>query len=89
MAAGGRPNGGNMGTERQLTGLGRLWKVSDVAEYLQVSTSWVYKQAEAGLIPLRRLGANLRFVPEEIQAYANGDWTPRNTVGSVLGRSRR
>ncbi len=89
MATGGRQTGDDMGTERQLNGLNRLWKVSDVADYLQVSSSWVYKQAEAGLIPLRRLGANLRFVPEEIQAYANGDWTPRNTAGGVLARPRR
>ncbi|MFZ4580165.1 MAG: helix-turn-helix domain-containing protein [Myxococcota bacterium] len=50
----------------------RLWKVGDVAEYLGVSKSWVYKAAESKELPVRRLGALLRFDPEAIQAYAAG-----------------
>jgi predicted DNA-binding transcriptional regulator AlpA len=66
----------------------RLWKVQDVADYLAMSTSWVYKQAEAGMLPTRRLGASLRFAQVEIEAYAKGLWKPPNTGASVLVRKR-
>lgn len=66
----------------------RLWKVSDVADFLQMSASWVYKQAEAGLLPVRRLGASLRFSQNDIRAYVAGTWRPPNTAGSVLARRR-
>lgn len=46
-----------------------LWKVADVARFLSVSTSWVYKEAEAGRLPCVRLGANLRFQPIAIRQY--------------------
>ncbi len=46
-----------------------LWKVADVARFLSVSTSWVYKEAEAGRLPCVRLGANLRFQPPAIRLY--------------------
>jgi predicted DNA-binding transcriptional regulator AlpA len=62
----------------------RLWKVNDVAEFLQMSVSWVYKQAEGGLIPVRRLGASVRFDPVEVRAFANGEWKPKNTGANVL-----
>lgn len=46
-----------------------LWKVADVARFLSLSTSWVYKEAEAGRLPCVRFGAALRFKPEEIRRY--------------------
>lgn len=46
-----------------------LWKVSDVARFLSLSTSWVYKEAEAGRLPCVRIGAALRFRPDAIRAY--------------------
>ncbi len=56
-----------------------LWTVREVAAFLKVSTSWVYKQAEAGLLPVRRIGANLRFYPTDIDAYARGTWSPTSS----------
>lgn len=47
-----------------------LWTVAQVAAYLSVSRSWVYQHAADGTLPCRRLGALLRFVPEEIRAFA-------------------
>ena len=47
-----------------------LWTVPQVAKYLQVSPSWVYRNASSGRIPTVRLGANLRFVPSEIKSWA-------------------
>ncbi len=66
----------------------RLWKVSDVADFLQMSTSWVYKMAEAGLLPVRRIGANLRFSPDEIRAYAAGTFTPTSGIALLKRPSR-
>jgi len=50
----------------------RLWDANDVARYLKVSRSWVYHRAEAGLLPLRRVGGLLRFDPAAIRAFAAG-----------------
>jgi len=52
--------------------MGSLWTVADVAAYLRVSRSWVYHRAEAGLLPCLRVGALLRFDPEKIRTYAQG-----------------
>ena len=47
-----------------------LWTANDVAQYLRVSRSWVYHRAESGELPYVRIGALLRFQPNEIRAYA-------------------
>ena len=49
-----------------------LWTVRDVAAFLQASTSYVYKAAERGEVPCRRVGALLRFVPAEVRGWALG-----------------
>ena len=49
-----------------------LWDAMHVARYLKVSRSWVYHQAEAGLLPHLRVGSLLRFDPDAIRAYAKG-----------------
>ncbi len=51
----------------------QLWDANDVARYLKVSRSWVYHRAEAGLLPLRRVGGLLRFDPAKIRAFAAGE----------------
>jgi excisionase family DNA binding protein len=50
----------------------RLWTAADVASFLRVSRSWVYHRAESGDLPYLRIGALLRFEPEQIKAYARG-----------------
>ena len=52
--------------------MGSLWTVADVATYLRVSRSWVYPRSAAGLLPCLRVGALLRFEPDAIRAYAQG-----------------
>jgi excisionase family DNA binding protein len=59
-----------------------LWDAVDVAKFLKVSRSWVYKRAELGELPHRRCGGLLRFDPDRIRAYARGD------AGRVLALSR-
>jgi excisionase family DNA binding protein len=50
-----------------------LWTVKEVAAYLKASTSYVYKAAERGELPCRRLGALLRFLPDQVRAWARGE----------------
>lgn len=55
------------------TDLEQLWTVADVATYLRVSRSWVYHRAELGELPCLRVGALLRFDPDQIRAFARGE----------------
>jgi excisionase family DNA binding protein len=57
-----------------------LWKVQDVARFLSMSISWVYKEAEAGRLPCVRIGAALRFRPDEIRAFLEGRCAPRGSL---------
>jgi excisionase family DNA binding protein len=57
-----------------------LWDANDVAAYLKVSRSWVYQRAEAGLLPVLRLGGLLRFEPDEVRAFARGDSRPPRLI---------
>lgn len=47
-----------------------LWDVTDVAEFLKVSRSWVYHQVEAGRLACIRICGLLRFDPAAIKALA-------------------
>lgn len=46
-----------------------LWDAKDVARYVKGSVSWVYKVAEAGLLPCLRIGSMLRFEPATVRAF--------------------
>jgi len=56
-----------------------LWDARDVACFLKCSPSAVYRWAELGQIPCRRIGTLLRFRPEEVEA-----WLDRNAGASIL-----
>ncbi len=58
---------------REAAGTEALWTVKEVASYFQVSHSWVYHRAEAGLLPCVRIGALLRFHAGAIRALARGE----------------
>lgn len=47
-----------------------LWDVPQAAEYLHMSKSWVYRAVEKNVIPSKRLGGALRFVPAHLRQYA-------------------
>ena len=57
-----------------------LWTTKEVAAFLRVSRSWVYHQAEAGLIPCLRVGSLLRYEPDAIRRFARGEWKPTNVI---------
>lgn len=49
-----------------------LWTAEDVATFLRVSLSMVYKLRRMGALPAVRVGALFRFQPDEVRAYARG-----------------
>jgi excisionase family DNA binding protein len=49
----------------------KLWTAKQVADYLNVSRSWVYQHAENGTLPRLQIGALVRFDPAAIRAYAH------------------
>ena len=58
---------GQLSREHALRGV--AW----VAEFLNVSKSWVYQAAASGTLPSIRVGAALRFDPEAIRAWLRGE----------------
>ncbi|RKH09748.1 DNA-binding protein [Corallococcus sp. CA053C] len=46
------------------------WTVEQAAKYLQVSKSWLYRQTEAGLVPVVRMGRSLRYRKADLDAWA-------------------
>lgn len=65
-----------------------LWDANDVAAYLKTSRSWVYKQAEAGLLPCLRIVGLLRFDPAAVRAFARGESARAARVVSLAGRRK-
>jgi hypothetical protein len=62
----------------------RLWKVADVAEYLQASESWVRHAAAAGNLPSIKVGGMLRFDPHAIRSLiSDAPECPVRVRGSV------
>jgi excisionase family DNA binding protein len=51
----------------------RLWDADDVAGFLSVSRSMVYKLEQAGELPCVRIGARVRFDPSVVRAFARGE----------------
>jgi excisionase family DNA binding protein len=60
-----------------------LWDAEDVASYLKVSRSMVYKLGQAGDLPCLRVGACLRFDPAVVRAFARGELRGRPGGGVV------
>ena len=58
---------GQLSREQALRGVG--W----VAEFLNVSKSWVYQAAASGTLPSTRVGAALRFDPDVIRKWVRGE----------------
>ena len=55
----------------------RLWTAEQVAHYLGVSKSWVYRSATDGRLPCVRIGSVLRFLPASVEALVNTQHTPK------------
>jgi|CXWL01.1.fsa_nt_gi excisionase family DNA binding protein len=53
-----------------------LWNAGEVAKFLKVSLSWVYKESQSGRLPTRRVGALIRFSPDAIRSYSRSPGSP-------------
>ena len=64
-----------------------LWTAEDVAAFLHVSLSMVYKLRREGKLPAVAVGSLYRFNPEHIRAFSRGELGfHRNAVVSLSGR---
>lgn len=54
-----------------------LWTAEDVAAFLRVSLSMVYKLRRQGSLPAVRVGALFRFQPDTVRAFARNDEVAR------------
>jgi excisionase family DNA binding protein len=50
-----------------------LWTAEDVAAFLRVSLSMVYKLRRQGSLPAVRVGALCRFQPDTVRGFARSD----------------
>lgn len=62
---------------------GGLWDCEQVAAYLSVSKSWVWKQCRENLgLPFVELGRrNYRFIPEKVRAWVEANTQQQGRVG--------
>jgi excisionase family DNA binding protein len=51
----------------------QLWNAAQAADYLGVSTSWIYHRSAEGSIPCVRVGHALRFDPAVLAAWTRGE----------------
>jgi predicted DNA-binding transcriptional regulator AlpA len=65
-----------MNAQTRLTMDEMLWTKEDVANFLQLSVSWVYHAAQKGILPCMRISRNLRFSPRAIRAFAASQRAP-------------
>lgn len=54
-----------------------LWTAEDVAAFLRVSLSMVYKLRRTGALPAIRVGALFRFQPDAVRAFAGAEEVAR------------
>ncbi len=50
-----------------------LWTAEDVAAFLRVSLSMVYKLRRTGRLPAVRVGALFRFEPDVVRAFGHSE----------------
>jgi excisionase family DNA binding protein len=50
-----------------------LWTAEDVAAFLRVSLSMIYKLRRTGALPAVRVGALFRFEPDAVRSFARGE----------------
>jgi excisionase family DNA binding protein len=65
-----------------------LWKVDDVAKFLSVKRTAVYERVRAGELPHLRVGNLIRFVPDQVRAWALKKTGPSATVVALPGGRR-
>ena len=64
-----------------------LWTVHDVSAFLRVGRNAVYEMAQKAELPSLRVGARVRFVPEEIRGWLARQRAPSAAVVPIDRRS--
>ena len=49
-----------------------LWRVKQAAEYLGIRPKTLYEWVRLGRVPYRKIGFNVRFDPEELEQWSEG-----------------
>ena len=49
-----------------------LWRVKQAAEYLGIRPKTLYEWVRLGRVPYRKIGFNVRFDPEELEQWTEG-----------------
>jgi len=73
VAQGAAPSAPGVAVTGQVAEKHQLWNAARAAEYLGVSTSWVYHRSAEGSIPCVRVGHALRFDPAALAAWTRGE----------------
>ena len=63
-----------------------LWNVKQVASYLSISESMVYKMVSNRELPFIRLGDCIRFVPETVESFINRNLETVNPAANTPPR---
>lgn len=54
-----------------------IMTIEEVAAYLRVHRTSLYRWVKAGAIPYFKAGSDYRFLRSEIDRYARGEWKPQ------------
>jgi excisionase family DNA binding protein len=54
-----------------------VWTVQDVAKYLKLSRDWVYRHAQIGELPAKKVGSQLRFLSSEVKEWLRAKSIPK------------
>jgi excisionase family DNA binding protein len=46
-----------------------MWRIKDVAKYLNISSITIYRMLKKGIIPAHKIGSQWRFIKEEIDQW--------------------
>ncbi len=63
-----------------------LWTAAEVAAFLRVSRSMVYKPRREGKLPAVGVGSLYRFNPAHVRAFSRGELGFHRSVVSLGGR---
>jgi len=53
----------------QMMNRAEMWRIQDVAKYLNISLITIYRMLKKGIIPAHKIGSQWRFRKEEIDQW--------------------
>lgn len=64
-----------------MAGTAQIWTVMDVAKYMRVHTSTIYRMVERRRIPAFRVGADWRFHREHLERWMQAQYKTEQNGG--------